>query len=226
MADYFRKTDRGRREVRERSLRLSRPARNLLLIMDGSRTIGAWVGLCQRATLADGVALLEAGLIEAVPGPTPPETGLAPFPETQPQHTQPVPLTALPPLGGLSDLSARLPPPTQLDMLSQPLPWDSVTRPGSGLPSLDAGGFAPLDARGARAGRLTGLSHDDLLISLNALVRESLGLFRGYRYTVRVERARDVDELEEVARDFVSEVRRLRGDTMARMVQRALGLGG
>lgn len=225
MADYFRKTDRGRREVRERSLRLSRPARNLLLIMDGSRSIGAWIGLCQRATLADGVALLEAGLIEAVPGPTAPETGVAPFPETQPQRTLPLPGSHDTAPGETNGLSAPMLL-TQPAPLSQPMPWDSVTRPGTGLPTLDAGGFAPLDARGARAGRLTGLSHDDLMISLNALVRETLGLFRGYRYTLRIERARDVDELEGVARDFVSEVQRLRGDTMARMVQRALGLGG
>ena len=33
-------------------------------------------------------------------------------------------------------------------------------------------------------------------------------------------------ELEGVALEFVQEVRRLRGDSMARMVARALGLGG
>lgn len=209
MADYFRKTDRGRREVRERSLHLSRAARNLLLIIDGSRTIGAWVGMCQRATLADGVALLEGGLIEALPGAALAEVGEAEFPATQP----------LPEFGGR--LAHPPPPATTPGPFTLPSPMSPPVTP----PADRISRFLPLAPDNAPTGRLTGLSYGELLTSLTALIRETLGLFRGYRYTVRVEGARDVNELEAVARDFVQEVQRLRGDSMARMVRRALGMG-
>ncbi len=220
MADYFRKTERGRREVRERSLQLSRAARNLLLIIDGSRTIGTWVGMCQRATLADGVALLEGGLIEALPGPVAAEVGQAEFPTTQP----------LPGPGPGQRFEPAPTPATTPAPFTLPSP---LTRPGALQPlaaqSARISRFLPLEPHATHtahaSGRLTELSYGELLTSLNALIRETLGLFRGYRYTLRVEHARNVEELEAVARDFVLEVQRLRGDSMARMVHRALGMG-
>jgi len=36
MSEFFRKTDAGRRELRDRRLGLPRPGRNLLLIIDGT----------------------------------------------------------------------------------------------------------------------------------------------------------------------------------------------
>ena len=84
-------------------------------------------------------------------------------------------------------------------------------------------GFVPLDPA---PGGATGLGYAELYDSLNALVRETLGLLKGYRYSLKIERASGQAELEGVALEFVQEVRRLRGDSMARMVARALGLGG
>jgi len=49
MADRYNKTESGRREIRERSLALSRTARNLLLILDGSRSGEEWVGMVHSA---------------------------------------------------------------------------------------------------------------------------------------------------------------------------------
>jgi hypothetical protein len=68
------------------------------------------------------------------------------------------------------------------------------------------------------------LGYADLYDSLNALLRQSLGLFAGYRYALRIERARDVVELRRVAGDFIRDVRRRHGESVARVVQRALGL--
>ena len=47
------KTEAGRAEVQRKSLPLSRPARNLLLIIDASRSANDWLALVQGATAAD-----------------------------------------------------------------------------------------------------------------------------------------------------------------------------
>ncbi len=68
------KTDAGRAECQRRTLVLSRPARNLLLIIDGSRSAEAWLGLVQGATAADLQALLQAGLVATVAAASTPAT--------------------------------------------------------------------------------------------------------------------------------------------------------
>jgi hypothetical protein len=60
------KTAGGREEIRARALPLSRPARNLLLIIDASKTAGEWLTLVHGATPADLDALAQHGLIEVV----------------------------------------------------------------------------------------------------------------------------------------------------------------
>ena len=69
-----------------------------------------------------------------------------------------------------------------------------------------------------------GLDYNELYDSLNALSKEQLGLFKGYRFTLEIERANGIDELREVARHFVLEVRKAKGESAAQMVRRALGL--
>jgi hypothetical protein len=284
MAEYFRKTERGRREVRERTLNLSRTARNLLLILDSSKSLTAWIDMIQGATLADAVALLEAGLIESPPSsggeqpaqfePTEPmgHTGWqvpsqyaglrdpasragTPGPGTGPATPQRP--ASLPPgnpaaqglPAGARGTSGLASEPMGLDRLGGAtrtpinpggpptlppgMPSRGDTVPGSLDPLARSGGvntrppsdFGGLDAPPLPEGSRT-LSYTELYDSLNALLRESLGLFRGYRYTLRIEKAQNIAELEQVARDFLDEVQRVRGESMARMVQRALGLGG
>jgi hypothetical protein len=63
------KTDAGRAEIKARALPLSRTARNLLLIIDGSRPLSEWLGLVHGATEADVEGLLAQGLIEPVATP-------------------------------------------------------------------------------------------------------------------------------------------------------------
>jgi hypothetical protein len=62
------KTEAGRAEIRARALPLSRTARNLLLIVDGSRTAQEWLTLVQGATEADLAVLLDHGLVEPLTG--------------------------------------------------------------------------------------------------------------------------------------------------------------
>ncbi|BDI03746.1 hypothetical protein [Sphaerotilus microaerophilus] len=295
MAEFFRKTDAGRRELRERRLGLPRVARNLLLIIDGTRSVRDWVGMIQGASLADAVALAELGLIEPGLGRAPGDSELAGLSVTTAPATLSGVPSALPAAwtrpGRLSELGDLPSPgaeprhmaslgaslPTMLASLGGDSTWGDTSgaplgRPGlrttptttgavprraapaavaspssavarapavakaaaseagvmsvppSTWPGEDSAGFVPLDAGGRPVGR-TGLDYSELYDSLNALVRETLGLLKGYRYTLRIERARNVIELEAVAGAFLIEVRRVRGDSTARMVERALRLG-
>lgn len=63
LAGRFSKTEAGRQEIRLRALPLSRPARNLLLIIDASRSAAEWQGLVQGCDSAALQALQDAGLI-------------------------------------------------------------------------------------------------------------------------------------------------------------------
>lgn len=59
------KTEAGRAEIRARALPLSRAARNLLLVLDATKTAGDWLGLVAGATPADLDTLIQQGLIAA-----------------------------------------------------------------------------------------------------------------------------------------------------------------
>jgi hypothetical protein len=59
------KTEAGRAEIRARALPLSRAARNLLLVLDATKTAGEWLGLVAGATPADLDTLIQQGLIGA-----------------------------------------------------------------------------------------------------------------------------------------------------------------
>jgi hypothetical protein len=63
LSQRFFKTETGRAEIRRRALPLSRPARNLLLIIDASRDGAGWLGLVQGCGEAELRALLAAGLV-------------------------------------------------------------------------------------------------------------------------------------------------------------------
>jgi len=72
----YQKTEAGRAEIKARSLTaLSRSGRNLLLMMDGSRSAREWLAMVQGATAGDVELLLSQGLIgslsASVPAPTP-----------------------------------------------------------------------------------------------------------------------------------------------------------
>lgn len=69
MTSRFSKTEAGRAEIRGRALPLSRHARNLLLIIDGSRPAVEWLGLVHGATETDLQVLVEHGLIEGAAAP-------------------------------------------------------------------------------------------------------------------------------------------------------------
>ena len=66
------KTDAGRDEIKKRSRKLSRPARNLLLVMDTTHTAQEWLHLVHGVTEEDLQQLLAEGLIEGKDDPQAP----------------------------------------------------------------------------------------------------------------------------------------------------------
>lgn len=85
LAGRYVKSDAGRAEIRGRALPLSRSARNLLLIIDASRSAEGWLAVVQGCGPADLVALWDAGLVAptaagagAAPGSAASATGNAP----------------------------------------------------------------------------------------------------------------------------------------------------
>jgi hypothetical protein len=64
-ADVFVRTEAGRNEIRAKALPLSRPARNLLLVIDASCNGGEWISKVLGSTEADLQQLIDAKLIVA-----------------------------------------------------------------------------------------------------------------------------------------------------------------
>jgi len=190
MPALYAKTPLGRSEIQSRTHALSRTARNLLLILDPSRSGEVWVSMVHGATPADLQALLEAGLVEEVPA-----FG-APSAAAQAAHVSA--FTSGPVASADTEPFAS----TQADPDADP----SVGR----------------DA--AQGAGFTSLSYSELNTRLNALVKAHLGLIKGYRFTLDIERAADVIELQRVALRLVAEVESAQGAAAAAEVRRALGL--
>ena len=67
-AEAYVRTEAGKAEFRAHSIKLSRPARNLLMVIDGSCTGDAWIAKVTGSTPADLDALIAARLIAPVGG--------------------------------------------------------------------------------------------------------------------------------------------------------------
>lgn len=62
-AESFARTEAGKAEIRAHSIKLSRPARNLLMVIDASCSGNAWIGKVNGSTPADLEALIAAKLV-------------------------------------------------------------------------------------------------------------------------------------------------------------------
>ena len=154
MASRFVKTEAGRAAIHARVHAMTRPARNLLLIIDASKTGEEWVALVNGATGADLLQLFDDGLVELLAAkPTAPE------------------------------------------------------RPrGPGLEEA-----------------LQNWSYRELYDLLTGHARQRLGLIKGYRMVLEIEKCSGVDEIRKLVPRFVAEVRAVQGDAAARAFSRELG---
>jgi hypothetical protein len=69
MTPRFQKTTKGRHEILHKNEPLSRAARTLLLVIDGSRPLAEWVPLIRGLTESDLDGLLMKGFIQPLPRP-------------------------------------------------------------------------------------------------------------------------------------------------------------
>lgn len=184
MVERYSKTEKGRIEIRTRALTLSRTARNLLLIIDSSRSLPEWLAMVQGSNSQDGAALIEAGLIEAIAIKT----------------------------GGDNKASTRPPVVAAVPVMA------------ANVAAAKSETVEDAPASSSSSPKAVNLGYVELYDGLNALVKETLGLFKGYRFSLDIERARDLQELQVVAQRFVEEVAKTRGESVARVVRRALGL--
>ncbi|MES2717656.1 MAG: hypothetical protein V4795_17960 [Pseudomonadota bacterium] len=142
----YAKTEAGRAEIQRKTLPLSRPGRNLLLIIDAGRTAGEWLGLVQGASAADLQALLQAGLVADQAGPA---------------------------------------------------------------------GAAPAAPRMSLAQALETKGYQSLYARITAEARPRLGLIKGYKLILDVERCQGPPEIRALALRFVEQVRSSQGDAAA-----------
>ena len=84
--------------------------------------------------------------------------------------------------------------------------------------------LAPAPAPAAAGAGQSTLSYSELYDLLPALAKEHLGLMKGYRFALQIEKAPGLPRLQQVALDLVAEVERVKGEAVARSVRRALML--
>jgi hypothetical protein len=68
------------------------------------------------------------------------------------------------------------------------------------------------------------LGFKEMYECLTELIREQLGVMKAFKYTLEVEKASTVDDLQVLAKRFIDDVQKQKGDSAANMVRRALGM--
>jgi len=153
-ASHYTKTQAGHQEVHRKWLPLSRSARTLLLILDGSRPLSQWLTAVHGATEKDLQRLLAQGLVEAL--------------QVQAAAVEP----------SCESLMAVI------DTMERPSLYDLLTKHA----------------------------------------RSQLGLIKGLRFVLDVERCQDLQEMRSLARQFIQTQVKEHGQGGARILHRALGL--
>ncbi|MBN9205687.1 hypothetical protein [Methylibium petroleiphilum] len=81
---------------------------------------------------------------------------------------------------------------------------------------------APAPATAPGALEASSLSYSDLYDLLPSLAKQHLGLMKGYRFVLAIEKADGLVGLQSVARDLLTEIERAKGAAVARSARRAL----
>lgn len=80
----------------------------------------------------------------------------------------------------------------------------------------------PVPATGPGTLEASSLSYSDLYDLLPSLAKQHLGLMKGYRFVLAIEKADGLAGLQQVARDLLAEIERAKGAAVARSARRAL----
>lgn len=187
----YQKTDAGRAEMKVRQLVNGRATRNLLLVIDASKSARQWLGLVQGSTETDVQQLLQLGMIQPVGLPHGASAGVQP--------TAPAGGSAFAPAFGAA---AAAPAPAA----------PAAAAPAAAAPAGTPGGDVPQ------------LDYEQLYAYLTRHAKQYLGLMKGYKVVLEVERCSGLPELQDYARRFVEMVREAQGDDLAEQVRRAMGM--
>lgn len=176
MPSRFVRTPAGQAEIQARALKLSRPARNLLLVINESRSLDEWLTQVQGLTPDDVALLRDNGLIAEAGGATASAARPAPAAPAGPASAD------------LRDPAPRAPAPAPA---AAPVPdsadWDRTQQ------VIRAAAYTPL--------------YD----ALNSVGKAKLGLMRGYRFALEIEKCSGIDELRTLALRFAEQLRQEHG---------------
>lgn len=175
MTSRYIRTAAGQAEIQARALKLSRPVRNLLLVINDSRTIEDWLVQVHGVTPDDVALLRSEGLIT--------EANMAPVAPAAPAAS--VRAAASRP-SDLRDGGAAAP--------------KSTTAATADAAASDADW-----SRTQQVIRMAG--YNSLYDALNSVGKAKLGLMRGYRFALEVEKCSGPDELRALALKFAEQLR-------------------
>lgn len=179
MSSRYVRTPAGQAEIQARARNLSRPVRNLLLVINDSRTIEEWIAGVHGVT-PDDVAMLRAeGLIAQVGGAAAAAPAVAPKPAATIKTPDMRELAA----GKAAAAPAR-----------------------AGAVDLEVEVEDDVDWQRTRQ-VIAAASYHALYDALNSVAKAKLGLVRGYRFTLEVERCSGPDELRKLAMKFAEQLR-------------------
>lgn len=103
------RTSLGQTEIQQRTMSLSRPVRNLLLVINADRPASYWLEQVRGCTPEDLQGLVEAGLLAPAPAPTaPPPSSAAAAPTPAPSSPELADLQALVRASGYAPLYEAL----------------------------------------------------------------------------------------------------------------------
>jgi hypothetical protein len=195
MDPRYARTPVGQAEIQSRALGLSRSVRNLLLVINPSQTGAEWLAQVRGVTPDDLARLLAEGLIAPVAGAAAP----APVPTTpaSPVQAPAAPPPASVPAGAQAGAQASARP-------ASPAADDLARALEALLHCID----------GARYGSLYDV--------LTGQAKARLGLMKGYRLVLEVEKADGVTGLRALARQVGTEWARTHGLEAVRELQRAI----
>jgi len=165
MPTRYIRTPAGQAEIQSRTHNLSRPVRNLLLVINDSRSIEEWIAGVQGVTADDVAMLIAEGLIAAAG-----TTASAPAPAPAPKPAKPA------------------------DM-----------RESASKPAETAAGGSGDWARTQQVIRQAG--YTALYDALTSIGKAKLGLVRGFRFALEVEKCSGVEELRPLALKFAEQLR-------------------
>jgi hypothetical protein len=170
MSSRYVRTPAGQVEIQARAHQLSRPLRNLLLVINDSRTIEEWLAGVNGVTAADVGLLKDLGLIA--------ETGGASSKPARP--------------GDLRDGGAK-----------------AAASPARTAPAPAAG---DQDADWQRTQQaINAAGYTALYDALNSVGKAKLGLVKGYRFALEVEKCSGPDEIRALALKFAEQLRNEHG---------------